>query len=176
MSLDDWKQPQKKKKRFFFFHVCTWGIRKFPGQGVNWSCSCRSAPQPQQHQIWATSGNRAAACSNARSLTHRVKPGVKLTSSQRQHCVLNALRHNGNSKRFLSIQLWECKFHFFFLYCHSFYNLSTFGLWFYSPLVFKNHSFLSFGLFLTGLSLPSFSGTARYHLSLKNVFTCLHRL
>ena len=39
----------------------------------------------------------AAACGNAGSLTHWVRPGIEPTSSQRQPWVLNPLSHNGNS-------------------------------------------------------------------------------
>ena len=35
--------------------------------------------------------------SNAISLTHQARPGIKPASSQRQHHVFNLLRHNGNS-------------------------------------------------------------------------------
>ena len=38
---------------------------KFPGQGLNQSCSCRPTPQP--HQILATSVTYAAACNSAGS-------------------------------------------------------------------------------------------------------------
>ena len=39
----------------FAFQCCTHGIRKFPGQGQNWSNSCQPTPQPQQHGIRAPS-------------------------------------------------------------------------------------------------------------------------
>ena len=39
----------------------------------------------------------AAACGNAGSLTHWVRPEIQPTSSQRQHWVLNLLSHSGNS-------------------------------------------------------------------------------
>ena len=46
------------------------------GQGSNRSCSCRPAPQPRPHQIRTISAASAyaAACSNNRSLTSRVRP------------------------------------------------------------------------------------------------------
>ena len=50
-------------------------------QGSNWSCSCRPTPQPQQHWILAPWATYAAACGNARSLTHGARPGSKPTSS-----------------------------------------------------------------------------------------------
>ena len=40
----------------------------------------------------------AAACGNAASLTHLVRPGIKPESSQRLSQVLNPLSHIGNSK------------------------------------------------------------------------------
>ena len=36
---------------FLFFKDHTCSIWKFPDQGMDWSCSCRPTPQPQQHQI-----------------------------------------------------------------------------------------------------------------------------
>ena len=36
---------------FFSLEVCTCGTWKFPGQGLNWSCSYRPTPQPQQGLI-----------------------------------------------------------------------------------------------------------------------------
>ena len=38
-------------------------------------------PKPQQGQIWATSATCTTASSNARSLTHWARPGIKPTSS-----------------------------------------------------------------------------------------------
>ena len=45
---------------------------KFPGKGLNWSCSYRPTPQPQEQQlgIRATFTTCTTACGNARSLTH----------------------------------------------------------------------------------------------------------
>ena len=34
---------------FFSFLGHTRSIWKFPGKGLNWSCSCLPAPQPEQH-------------------------------------------------------------------------------------------------------------------------------
>ena len=39
-----------------------------------------------------------AACSNARSLTHRARPGIKPTNSQTLYWVPNPLNHNRNSE------------------------------------------------------------------------------
>ena len=36
---------------FFSFEGCTCGTWKFPGQGLNWSCSYRPTPQLQQGLI-----------------------------------------------------------------------------------------------------------------------------
>ena len=82
---------------FFFFNSHTCGIWKFLGQRLNGSYSCRSMPQPQQHQIWTTLANYATVCSNARSLTHWARLGIKPTSSERQCWVLNLLCHDRNS-------------------------------------------------------------------------------
>ena len=55
-------------------------------------------PQPQQHQIRATSATFAAICyGNAGFLTHWAGPGIKPTSSQMLRWVLNPLSHNRNS-------------------------------------------------------------------------------
>ena len=56
---------------FFFwsFQGCTHSIWSFPGEGSNWSCSHRPAPQPQQCQIQASSVTYTTALGNARSLT-----------------------------------------------------------------------------------------------------------
>ena len=60
---------------------CTCAIWKFPGWGLNWSCSCQPTPQPQQHQIWGAPATY-----------------IEPTSSQVTLClVLNPLSHNRNS-------------------------------------------------------------------------------
>ena len=66
-------------------------------QQTNWSCSCRSIPQPQQHGIWASSMTYAAACGKAGSLTHWTRLGSELASSGTLCGVLNPQSHNGNS-------------------------------------------------------------------------------
>ena len=63
----------------FYGHTCS--IWKFPGLGSNQSHSCRPTPQPQQCQIPDSSATYAAACSNTRSSTHWVRPGIEPTSS-----------------------------------------------------------------------------------------------
>ena len=44
-----------------------------------------SLPQPQQHWIQAASATYAAVCSNARSLTHWVRSGIKLHPQKDNH-------------------------------------------------------------------------------------------
>ena len=78
---------------------------KFSGQGSNRGYC--PTPQPPQHQIQAASVNYNAACCNARSLTHWLRPGSKPTSSWRQRQVLNLLTHNRNSLRVI-IRRSEC--------------------------------------------------------------------
>ena len=48
----------------------------------NQSGSYRLTPQPQQHQIQATSVTYTEACGNARSLIHWARPGIKPESSK----------------------------------------------------------------------------------------------
>ena len=50
-------------------------------RGSNQSCSCRPTSQPHQRGIRATSATYTSAHSNARSLTHWVRPGIKPASS-----------------------------------------------------------------------------------------------
>ena len=50
-------------------------------QGLNQSCSCWPTLQPQQSGIQATSVTYTTAHNNVRSLTHRVRPGIKPESS-----------------------------------------------------------------------------------------------
>ena len=83
---------------FFFFIAAPVAYVKFPGKGLNQSCSCRPMPQPLQHQIWAASAAYTAACSNARSLTHGARPRMEPASPQRQCLRLNFLSHNGNAE------------------------------------------------------------------------------
>ena len=56
--------------------------------------------QPRQHWIQALSASYTTACGNTRSLTHWGGPGIKPTSSERQHQVLNLLSYNCNSWNF----------------------------------------------------------------------------
>ena len=60
--------------RFFFFFLsfqgCTYGIQRFPGQGLNRGCSRWPMPRPQHCQIQAESATYTTAHGNAGSLTH----------------------------------------------------------------------------------------------------------
>ena len=49
--------------------------------GLYHSYSCHPTPQPQLSQIWATCANYITAHSNARSLAHWERPGIKPASS-----------------------------------------------------------------------------------------------
>ena len=70
---------------FFFFFLsfegCTHSIWKFPGEGLNRSCSCWPTPQPQQHGIWATSATYTTAHGNMGFLTPGARPGIEPMSS-----------------------------------------------------------------------------------------------
>ena len=96
---------------FFSFYCCTYSIWKSSGWQSNWSYSCRPMPQPQQHQIWATSVTYAAACGNARSLIHWARPGIEFASSWTLCCILG---HSGNS---LFSNLDSLYFFFFSDFC-----------------------------------------------------------
>ena len=54
------------------------------GPGVKSELQLWSLPQPPQQQIWAASVIYAAACGNARSLTHWARPRIEPASSKRQ--------------------------------------------------------------------------------------------
>ena len=66
---------------FFAFLGRTTSIWKFPGQGSKQNHRCQPAPQPQQHRIQAVSVTYTTNYSNARSLTHRARPGIEPASS-----------------------------------------------------------------------------------------------
>ena len=93
---------------FFFFFFCLephlWYV-EVPGLGGKSQLQVRATPQPQQHQNWTTSAPHTAACSNARSLNHWVRPGIEPTSSWTLCQALNPLRHNENSRRCISIHV-----------------------------------------------------------------------
>ena len=44
-------------------------------------------PQPQQHQIQATPATYTAPCGNVGSLTHKVRPGIRLNLQTQRHCI-----------------------------------------------------------------------------------------
>ena len=58
--------PFNQVNSFFFFFGCTHGIWRFPGQGLNLSCSC----------------NQLHSFSNPGSLTHCTRPGIELRPQQ----------------------------------------------------------------------------------------------
>ena len=61
---------------FFLFRAATVAYRSFWARG-----RIGSTPQPQQHEIQATSVSYTAACKNTGSLTHWARPGTKPASS-----------------------------------------------------------------------------------------------
>ena len=80
---------------YYFFYSCTCSIWKLPGEGVNWSCSCRLC-----HSNGNTGSNHICnLCHSLRSrfLTHWERSWIKLVSSQILCWVLNPLSHNWNS-------------------------------------------------------------------------------
>ena len=64
-----------------FFYGHTRIIWRFPGLVLNWSYSHQPTPQPQQHQIRATSATYTTAHGNAGSLSHWVRPRIEPKSS-----------------------------------------------------------------------------------------------
>ena len=62
----------------FLGHI--FGTWRFPGQRSNQSHSCQSIQGPQQRGVQATSVTHTTAHSNARSLTHWVRPGIEPAS------------------------------------------------------------------------------------------------
>ena len=55
---------------FCYFWGCSRGIWRFPGEGLNRSCSHQPTPEPQQRRIRAASATYTTAHGNAGSLTH----------------------------------------------------------------------------------------------------------
>ena len=70
-----------KKFFFLFFRTVHESIWKFPGKGVELELQLPPTPQPQQCKIWAASLTYTTAHGNARSLTHRLRPGIELAAS-----------------------------------------------------------------------------------------------
>ena len=66
---------------FFFFRAAPTAYGS--SQGSNRRYSCQPRPQPRQHRIWATSTSvtYTTGHSNAGSLRHWSRPGIKPTSS-----------------------------------------------------------------------------------------------
>ena len=83
---------------FFYFLRPHLQHMEVPGLEVKLELQLQSAPQPRQHQLQATSATYTTACSNARSLTHWVRPGIDPTFSGTLWQVLNMLSHNKNSQ------------------------------------------------------------------------------
>ena len=83
----------------FGLHFFLWLLlhMEVPRPVVKLELQLRTTPQPQQHWIWAASVTNAAACGNARSLTHWARPGIKPTPSWTLCQDLNLLSHNRNS-------------------------------------------------------------------------------
>ena len=79
------------------FQGRTLGIRSFPGQGSNRSCSCQSTLQTQQCQIQAVSSIYTTAHSNSGSLTHCARPGIEPASSWILGGLLNHLAKTATS-------------------------------------------------------------------------------
>ena len=65
----------------YFFKGCTCSIWRFPGQGSNQNYNCWPMPEPQQRGVRTTSATYTTAHSNARSLTHWARPGIKPSTS-----------------------------------------------------------------------------------------------
>ena len=63
--------------------------------------------QPQQRQIWATSATYTAVNGNARSLTHRVKPGIKPASSWILVWFINHWAMTGTPKTLVDTFSWH---------------------------------------------------------------------
>ena len=76
---------------FVFLGPQVWNM-EVPRPVSNWSCICQPTSQPQLHRIWATAATYTTAQSNARYLTHQVRPGIEPTSSW-----LLVRSHNRNS-------------------------------------------------------------------------------
>ena len=70
---------------FLFFYFIFLGQHprhmEVPRLGSNWGYSCPPTPQPQQHRCRGASVTYTTAHSNARSLTHWVRPGIEPTTS-----------------------------------------------------------------------------------------------
>ena len=83
----------------FSFYGCIWDLWNSQVRGLIRATAAilQPTPQPQQQQIQATCVTYRAGCTNARSLTHWVRPGIGPASSQTPCQVLNLLSHNGNS-------------------------------------------------------------------------------
>ena len=85
-------------RSFFFFFLWPHMLHmEVPGLGVR-SEHLKPMPQPWQHRIWGTSATYAAACNNARSWIHWMRPGIEPTSSWTLCGFLPPLSHSGDSR------------------------------------------------------------------------------
>ena len=66
---------------FFLFRAPPGAYGRSQARGRIGAASCRPTPQPQQCQIRAASATYSTAHGNARSLTHRARPGMEPASS-----------------------------------------------------------------------------------------------
>ena len=90
-----------RERLFFFFlfypfRAATTVYGGSQARGPNWSCSHWPTPQPQQHQIQATSATYTTAQGNTRSLTEWGQ-GSNLDPHGYQSDLFS-LSHNGNSR------------------------------------------------------------------------------
>jgi len=80
-ELYEYGVPLNLKIFFLSFEGCTHDKWRIPGSGSNWSCCRQPTSEPQKHQIWAMSATYTTAHSNAGSLNHWARPGIKPTTS-----------------------------------------------------------------------------------------------
>ena len=81
----------------FFFRAAPVAIWNFQARGWIGAAAGWPMSQPQQRQIWVESATYAAACGNARSLTHWARPQMEFASAWAVCQVPNLLSHVGNS-------------------------------------------------------------------------------
>ena len=72
---------------YFIFYSSFWVIWQLPSQGSNQSCSCQPTAQPGKHWSQTTSTTTPTACSYARFLNHRERPGVEPRENPRRDYV-----------------------------------------------------------------------------------------
>ena len=110
-SLQDYRMVLPISFLFYFFFWPHLQHREVPGLGVESELQLRQPTlQPQPRWIQTASATYTAACGNAGSLTHWVRPGVKPTSSWTLCRVLNLLSQERNSCLLLKQVLVICAF------------------------------------------------------------------